>query len=655
MGNGLFKLYNVGANMFLTINFGLGGASNPRTEFSMSDRFKQSSVNMRWLLNDPINTNKQKLHVDGNRVKQQLSSTGEYQFTIVRNFDDTISIMSGESQWLSARLEYSGQTDITIVNWLGDWEKFYYSTATITGEWCLQTFHGTYVNLGSDGILKHDNAQCTPTFFYGQGFKNRVSVNIQASTGFVIPGQTSWFLRSASSTPTKWNIIPVDKKIRLQTHEGLMIQNDPNYRQGSFVSPFRDTNIHINDDTHQDYYDVITVLGRHCLYSPIYGYISNQVVDTATNTRSLVYSTQCYSPDQFYLNYVGIPNDPFISDFIPTTSSIKCIGFGPGVRSADSPYCPMAGDSGMHANSVQVSTMLQTLKTNYNIDRVKIYSMEHYTISYIKAAGDLKIMGTINLGDRDITNNITHTLDIAIDEANSHPAGTFSHIACGNELAVDFRTDLPEAVRRITYCYNRLRGLISGKSLIDQNIKIGTHEITSPFVEKDTGASAVCAASTSGYASLPVDYFGVDIYPFYTNFYQADECPAGTNAAEWSQNMYAVYNRIKECLSQAGNNKPVIIAEAGWPGTIDTINDGCPGFVQSTESSFAFCGQQNNCDNTLKQQFITTAMNTARSSGYPIILFEGFDEPFKNYGNHPWEGSFGLCSAYAPYQTCITI
>lgn len=276
--------------------------------------------------------------------------------------------------------------------------------------------------------------------------------------------------------------------------------------------------------------------------------------------------------------------------------------------------------------------------------------MDQYSIPNAIANG-LLVVGTIDLNSDTYTDNINS----AVTVANSQPAGTIIAIACGNELSSYLNKDFSEAVQRIQACASALR-----QNLNDQSIRIGTHEITAPFVSNDT-VNAPCNFVSSGYSSLDLDYYGVDIYSFYANFFDQTICPAGKNMDTWVSYLFGVYCNIQKCVAES-SMAPVIITETGWPGSnasnaiLPNVEPGCDE-APCLSLDCTICGNYY-CTDNYKQQYISNVTAYARDNLIPLILFEGYDEPWKRTCNgqkYFWEADFGLCSSFSPYYCRFSV
>lgn len=313
-------------------------------------------------------------------------------------------------------------------------------------------------------------------------------------------------------------------------------------------------------------------------------------------------------------------------------------------------------------------TLFQNLRNAYNIDCVKLYSMDSSTISAAITAG-LKVVGTIYL-DSNSDDNYSAVTN-AINTANSFRAGSIIAITCGNELANTMA--YTQAAWIVQNCVNWIKqGTTSAGTLKDSNIKIGTHEIINVFVESGSGNSD-CSFVASGYSAITnIDYFGADIYPFWINYfayyygnYNINACVAGFNVSSWINNLFNVYSNIQGCVAAQLPNVPVIITETSWPGSNATnaelpnpvVTNGCIVEPSSNGGQLGGCYFCNDyyCTDNYKQRFITGIMARARTDYVPLILFEAYDEPWKRFDAYFWEADWGMCSSFSPYTCVFTV
>lgn len=139
-----------------------------------------------------------------------------------------------------------------------------------------------------------------------------------------------------------------------------------------------------------------------------------------------------------------------------------------------------------------------------------------------------------------------------------------------------------------------------------------------------------------------VDFVSMHTYPFHDTHYnpafwtetsdaarasagQVDVSAAMTRAAAYAQNQYA---STKRYVSSVDSDKPIHIGETGW-ASIDN------GFYGATGSNAAGEHQQ--------QLYFELMTAWARTAGIVLILFEAFDEPWKDAKNPGGsENHFGL-------------
>lgn len=224
---------------------------------------------------------------------------------------------------------------------------------------------------------------------------------------------------------------------------------------------------------------------------------------------------------------------------------------------------------------------------------------------------------------------------------------------CGSEMWAKAFYGMGQIVATATqWTYGNLSSCINQlkyQSGIPSSILIGSHETVEPYWYYNSGNPITPLGSTNGFYSLPLDFLGVDIYPFYANAGSAKstgQCLSDpsvplsganglTNSAIWTLEQYSY---VVSSVGIFGNN--VIITEAGWPGTLQSSPDSQTIYNNQCVNP---CGY-NYCSNTYQAKYDQDLVNQAISCKIPLMLFEGFVEPYKNTFQDLVDAQLGLCT-----------
>jgi len=275
--------------------------------------------------------------------------------------------------------------------------------------------------------------------------------------------------------------------------------------------------------------------------------------------------------------------------FIPSANSPGCIAFGPYVQG----FRP-----GSYVPDDLIAGLMDIMIKQTSFRCIQLYGLDP-RIALIARKKGIKVHGIVwlNLGDN------TEAIKQAIN-AVQVAGDTILGVSCGSELLLRNQGQQGYVEETIRACIRGIRSAVK--------VPVGINDAQPSWFNQ------------YWQIANEVDYIGVNLYPFFDNYYGG--C---SHANEAGPKTIERYRAAKNKYS----NKLVLITEAGWPGN----NHGARG-----------CAATSDNDQRVAMQSIVDAFRQERA---PVALFELFREAWK--GADSGEDSFGVCIGNAPYN-CVT-
>ncbi len=342
------------------------------------------------------------------------------------------------------------------------------------------------------------------------------------------------------------------------------------------------------------------------------------IVPTTTTTSTVVPTTTKTPTVTTRTPTTAAPSltDALVSAFIPTINSAGCVAFGYRVHGYNS-----------YTDS-ELSSLLDTVK-NIGFNCIMLYNTEEQVIA-LAAEKNMKVLTvtwlttgleseTASPAQSEIENwrNINNTISVGNKLAYKD---TIIGFGCGSKLL--FRNQGVAQTEAAKY-WIRLCTLML-RERITRTIVIGVNEAKGSLVSWNNTHGSFLAPTGSYIGTLPIDYVGVNLYPFHDGNSAKNNCSAYLVPNVDGYKVRMMFNETAKFFP----NQKVLVTETGWASA-------------ETDSSYAMTK-----DCRIAQDYIITdTIAEFYNNSLPLCIFSAFSENWKWSQNAPYTNRMGLCIA----------